>query len=303
MAQHPRGAKLVTGASGRFGRRVLELLLDAGVGPLVGVTRRSDKIADLARRGVVVHHGDFDDPPSLATAFIGAERLLLVSTSDARVNGPRMRQHRAAIDAAVRAGVRHVVYTSLVYPDPGNPIVFSYQHYETEQALVGAPLDFTILRENLFAEVLLWILPRAITTGQLMAAAGDGGVAWVTREDCARAAAAVLAATTGGRRYRDLTGPEVVTYAELARVASELGDRPVTYAPVTAEELRNTYLAGGMPEDAATMQVSLDVAVAQGRLGFTTNGVRELTGAEPRPVRPYLAEQREAILALVPAQR
>lgn len=297
MAKKQSGPLLVAGASGHLGRRVVQLLLEAGAGPIIGVTRNPDRIADLAARGVTVRRGDFDDPHSLSAAFAGAERMLLISTSDADPGGRRVAQHRAAVAAAVQAGVRHVIYTSLVYPDPGNPIAFAYQHFETEQALVNTPLDFTILRDNLYAEVVLWTLPRAVATGQLVAAAGDGGVAYVTRDDVARAAATVLADSTAGRRYRDVTGPEVITHAELARIASVVTGRPVAYVRVQPEDVRKALIAAGVPEGGVDTAVSLDVAIAQGRLGYTTNAVLELTGGVPRTLMAFLVDHKAALLA------
>ncbi len=185
---------LITGASGQLGRRVLELLLDAGAGKLIATTRNPEKLAELARRGVVVRKADFDDAASLPAAFAGAGRLLLISTDAVGTPGRRIAQHRAAVDAAVRAGVKHVVYTSLTRPEPGSPVTFASDHYGTEQALAASPLGWTILRNNVYTDFLLRSLPQAVATGKLVAAAGDGGAGYVTREDCARVAAAALLA-------------------------------------------------------------------------------------------------------------
>src|SRR5262249_19713219 len=136
---------LVTGASGHLGRRVLELLLEAGAGQIIAATRTPEKLADFAQRGVVVRHADFDDPASLAEAFKGAERLLLISTDAIGTPGLRIQQHTNAIKAAEEAGVSHVVYTSLINPEPGTPIAIAPDHYGTEQALAQSKLGFTVL--------------------------------------------------------------------------------------------------------------------------------------------------------------
>jgi NAD(P)H dehydrogenase (quinone) len=214
------------------------------------------------------------------------------------VPGQRLAQHRAAIAAAVQAGVKHVVYTSLTRPKPGTPITIAGDHYGTEQALAESPLDWTVLRNNVYTEMLLMSLPQAVTMGQLVAAAGEGGVGYVTREDCARAAAAALSATTSGRVTLEVTGPEVVTYAELAQLASEISGRPVNYVSMTPEEMVKILSGAGLPQGVAETLVSFQTATAQGILGITTPAVTNLTGTAPQSVRDYLVAHQEALLAL-----
>src|SRR5882672_414634 len=146
-------ALLVTGASGQLGRRVVELLLEAKPGrPIIALSRQPRKLDDLARLGVEVRAADFDDPASLPTAFRGVGRALLVSTDAV---GRRIAQHRAAIDAAARVGVAHLVYTSMPNPGPENEALVARDHRETEAALVASPLGFTILRNNLYIDLSL----------------------------------------------------------------------------------------------------------------------------------------------------
>jgi NAD(P)H dehydrogenase (quinone) len=289
---------LVTGASGHLGRRVIELLLEAKTGHVIAATRTPEKIVDLAKRSTEVRQADFDQPGSLAAAFAGVDRLLLISTDAVMVPGQRLAQHHAAIAAAVQAGVKHVVYTSLTRPEPGTPITIAGDHYGTEQALAESPLDWTVLRNNIYTEVLMRSLPQAVAMGQLVAAAGEGGVGYVTREDCARAAAAALSATTSGRVTLEVTGPEVVTYTELARLASEISGRPINYVRVTSEEMVKILSGAGLPQGLAEALVSFQTATAQGILGFTTPTVADLTGTTPQSVRDYLFTHQEALFAL-----
>src|SRR2546425_1240518 len=137
----------LTGASGRLGRRVVELLADSRADRIVATTRNPDKLADLAKRGVVVRRADFDDPASLARAFAGADRLLLVSTDAIDATGRRNEQHRAAIDAAKAAGVAHVAYTSCADPDPR--FMVAADHWATEQVLAASGLGWTALRHKI----------------------------------------------------------------------------------------------------------------------------------------------------------
>lgn len=287
---------LVTGASGQLGRRVIELLLEAEAGSIIATTRSPEKLADLAEQGVEVRQADFDQPETLVKAFAGADRLLLISTDAVDGTDRRIVQHRNAVNAAEQAGVKHVIYTSLTRPEPGTPILLAPDHHATEQALAASSLDWTVLRNNVYTDILLMSLPQAVATGQLMAAAGDGGVGYVTREDCARAAAAVLSATTSGRTTLDITGPEVVTYAVLAQIVSDITGQPVSYVNVPPEGMVKGMVGAGFPEGVAELLVSFQTATAQGILAVATDAVAELTGTAPQSVHDFLVAHKEALL-------
>jgi len=290
---------LVTGGSGQLGRRVLELLLEAKAGNLIATTRKPEKLADLAARGVEVRKADFEEAASLSKAFAGAERLLLISTDAVDKPGRRIAQHRAAVDAAVGAGVKHVAYTSLTAPEPGSPVTFAPDHYGTEQALAATKMSWTILRNNVYTDGLLRSLPQAVASGKLVAAVGTGGAGYVTREDCARAAAAVLQSPKD-RKILDITGPAVVTHAEIAKIAGDLTGRSIVYTPIEPGELRKNMQAAGIPEVFADIMVSFDVARAKGTLAVVSKTVQELIGRAPTSVAAFLESHRAA---LVPASQ
>ena len=287
---------LVTGASGQLGRRVVELLLEAGTHKVIAATRSPDKLADLAERGVEVRKADFDQAPGdLAEAFAGAQRILLVSTDAVGRPGHRYAQHQRAIDAAGRAGVSHLVYTSLTHPVRDSPVLIAPDHVQTEEALEVSGLGYTALRNNLYADILLMSLPGAIASGSLFAAAEDGGAAYVTREDCARAAAATLASDFDGKRQIEITGPDVVTYGELASIASELTGKEVAYIPVDEESLVTGMTAHGLPEPLARLMASFDTGIKRGLFGPATGAVEELTGRPPTSVRAFLEANKAAL--------
>jgi NAD(P)H dehydrogenase (quinone) len=295
MANH-KPTLLVTGVSGHLGRRVVELLLEQGAGPLVVTTRSPDKVADLAARGVTVRRADFEDPASLTDAFRGVDRALLISTDALDRPGRRLAQHRNAVAAARQAGVSHLVYTSLPEPGPDSPIVVAADHRGTEEAIVASGLSHTILRNHFYADLLLFSLPRAVQTGELVAAAGDGASAYVTRDDCARAAAAALASTFAGTRVLDVSGPAAITHAELATITSNVTGRPVRYVPIPADALRAGMIAAGLPEGVADLYVSFDVGTARGFLAGASTAVADLTGTPPTPLASFLAANRAALL-------
>ncbi len=284
---------LVTGGSGHLGRRVLELLIEANAGKLITTTRTPEKLADLAARGVEVRQANFDDPASLAAAFAGVERLLLISTD---ALDRRTAQQKNAVAAAEQAGVKHVLYTSLSNAQSGLPAMIADSHYATEQALAASTLDWTVLRNNIYTDMFLGSLPRAVASGQLVAATGTGGAGYVTREDCARAAAAALANPPAGRTILDITGPSVVTHADLVQILSELTGRAVTYVPVDVDAIVAGMVGAGLPEPVARVYAGFDTTIAQGSLAVASNDVAELTGQAPQSVADFLTAHKAVLL-------
>lgn len=285
---------LVTGASGQLGRRVIELLLEAGTPNLIAASRDPAKLADLAARGVETRRADFDDPASLAVAFAGVDRLLLVSTDALDQPGRRIAQHRAAIAAAEAAGVKHLVYTSApgARPQDGGGVIDD--HFWTEQALAASTIPgWTILRHNLYAELLLMGAGQAVASGALYSATAGAGRAYVSREDCARIDAAALRQGEG-RKILDVSGPAAVTQDEVAALYSQLSGKPVTHHALSPDALRQGLLAAGLPPSLVAVLVDFDVAAAEGQHAIVTDAVERLTGKPPVSVAAFLEAHRAA---------
>ncbi len=283
----------ITGAAGQLGRltaqRVLERLPP---NELVLVTRRPDAVADLAAAGAVVRRGDFDEPDSLAAAFAGCERVLLIS---ADVLGKRVTQHRAAVAAAAAAGVRHVAYTSILNPGSRLPLIASHEHGETEKAMRESGMRWTALRNGLYAEHQVPGAAHAAASGMLVHNHGDGRTAYVSRADCAAAAAAVL--TTGGHEGTayDVTGPELLSQADVAALVARVSGRPVEAVPIDDAAYAEILVAAGIPADAAPAYASFGAAVRAGLLQKIGTAVRDLTGREPRSLREVLEAHRSEL--------
>ena len=288
---------LVTGAAGHLGRRVIAHLLDSQhVSParLVAATRSPEKLADLAAQGIEVRRLDFDDPATLGPALAGVDRMLLISTDALDRPGRRLEQHQAAIEAARRAGVKHVVYTSMPHPE-SSLVLFAPDHLGTEQALAASGLGWTVLRNNWYMENLFMALPAALASGQWHTSAGDGKVGYVAREDCARVAATVLAAEEGtGERY-DVTGPESFTTEQVAAAVREITGRPLAVVPVSDDQLQQGLLAAGIPAFLGPMLVSFDANIRAGKLDVVSDTVEKLTGKPPRTLRAFLEENKAAL--------
>ncbi|MGH9738060.1 MAG: SDR family oxidoreductase [Candidatus Acidiferrales bacterium] len=300
---------LVTGASGSFGRQVAELLLQRiSATELILVTRRPAALAQFAARGTQVRAGDFDKPEDLARAFAGAEKMLLISTL--AVGQRRQRQHRAAIDAARAAGVKHIVYTSSAGIHPRNPSFAVADHLLTEGWLRSSGMDFTILRDSQYAEVITTMLaPMALETGKWVMSTGEGGMAFVSKQDCIASAAAAL--TTPGHEgaIYEITGPALYTFREAAALTAEIGGRPVEYLSVSHEEKLSFFDAAGIPREyvegetnsdgtgiwGSEEMVSYERAIRQGYFSICSQHVRLLTGRPARSLREVFLANLDAL--------
>jgi NAD(P)H dehydrogenase (quinone) len=285
---------VITGASGQLGRLTAELALDrVPASEVILTTRRSEALSDLAERGASVRQADFDRPETLAESFAGGERLLLISTDDL---GRRTAQHRAAIEAAREAGVRHVAYTSYLNPVAENPAVITPSHQATEKALRESGLAWTMLRNSFYAEYQVPGGAQAIATGRLVHNNGDGRIAYVSREDCAAAAAAVLTTEGHENKAYDITGPEALSQDDVAALLSEVSGRPVEAVAVDDEAFIQDLNAAGRPEPAAREVASYGRAIREGFLGEASGAVENLTGRPPRSLREVFEAHRDELL-------
>ncbi|MDO9355421.1 MAG: SDR family oxidoreductase [Solirubrobacteraceae bacterium] len=291
----------ITGASGNLGRRTAELLLEGGVDPsqVVLLTRTPSNLDDFAAKGVQVRAADFDDPSSLPAAFDGVDRLLLISTDTV---GARIEQQTRAIDAAKAAGVGHVIYTSAPQPSTENPALVVVDHLATEEHLRASGLDWTFLRNNLYSEFQLGSGAQAVASGQIFTNAGDRGAAYVSREDCAAAAAAVLAggAEHAGQAY-EISGGEALTQDQVAALLTEVTGKPVAVVQVDDEGLTGGLTAAGLPDFIIPVLVTFGTAQREGYLDLVTTAVADLTGRQPTPLRDVLVAGKDELQAPQPA--
>ena len=290
---------LVTGAAGHLGQRVISHLLDTlhiPAGRIVAATRAPEKLSALAARGVAVRRADFDDPASLDSAFAGAQRLLLVSTDAIDRPGRRLEQHQAAIAAASRAGVGHVVYTSMPLPED-SPLLIAPDHAGTEKALAASPLSWTVLRNCWYMENLFMSLPGALAEGHWYSAASDSKIAYIARDDLARAATVTLASADVDRTTYTLTGSEAFSAEDVARQVAAAVGKPLDVVHVSLQDLiRGMAAATGWPEAVATVFASFDTNTRAGRVGMVTDDYRKLTGLAPMKFADWLAANRNALL-------
>lgn len=295
---------IVTGASGAFGRAAAERLLGrVPATELILTTRTPAKLADLAARGARVRPADFDDPGNLAEAFAGGTKMLLIST--ARV-GTRVGQHANAITAAVKAGVRHIAYTSVLgAAEPGNPALVKLDHRATEELVERSGAAWTFLRDSQYAEAIAAaMVPGALAAGRIPDNAHDGRVAFVSRDDCVACATEVLLRPGHENRAYDITGPELMTIPEALAEASRIAGKPIVVERVDDAGMLAHFDALGIPRHSSDIvpsgpipwssddMVSFGRAIREGYFDKCTQYVLEITGRAPRPLREVLLAHR-----------
>ncbi|MBQ0997735.1 SDR family oxidoreductase [Streptomyces sp. RK62] len=278
---------IVTGATGKLGRRVVERLLERVPADRVGVSVRDPgKAQDLADRGVRVRQGDFDDPASLVHAFEGAEQLLLVSLD--RAGEDCVAGHRTAIDAAVKADVGRILYTSHMGAAHDSRFQPCRDHAATEDLLRATGLPWTALRNGFYASSALQFLEAARRTGDI-ALPADGPVAWTGHDDLAEATAAIL---TGETRFEGptppLTGAAALDLDTVAEIASRVTGRPFTRTVVPDDAYREQILAHGAPSHLADLLPSIFAAARNGEFTAVAPTLAGLIGRAPVPFEALL---------------
>lgn len=291
MSKFVNAPILVTGASGNFGRVAVEELLARGATSVVAGTRDPSKLQDLAAKGVEIHKLDFDDAATLPAALAGIERVLIVSTD---AIGRRVAQQQAFVEAAKAAGVKHIVYTSAPAARPNADAGLNPEHFWTEVAIAASGLDFTILRNHMYAENIFMEAAQVIASGQLFGLIGDRGTSYVTRADTARTAAGALLSAEG-KTIEDVTGPAPITNVERAALLSQLTGKKIDVIALTPEQLQQGMVAAGLPEAFANVLVAFQRDAVTGFHGVVTDVVERYSGRKPTTYADFIAANKAAL--------
>jgi NAD(P)H dehydrogenase (quinone) len=274
---------IVTGATGHLGRLVVESLLERGTDPasIVATGRSTDRLADLAERGVRTETLDFDAVPDSAPWLAAGDVVLLVSGSEV---GRRVPQHTAVVELAQRSGAARIVYTSAPSADD-TALVLAPEHAATEQVVRASGLPFTFLRNGWYTENYRQAFDQARATGVVAGNAGAGRVASAPRSDFAEAAAVVL--TTDGHEgaVYELSGDVAWSFDDLAAAFATVLGRDVVYRALSADEHRAALLEHGLDEGTAGFVVALDQNIADGLVAVTTGELAKLLGRPTVPLQ------------------
>ncbi|MDO6680686.1 MULTISPECIES: SDR family oxidoreductase [unclassified Oceanobacter] len=283
---------VVTGASGQLGRLVIDALLQTlPAAEIVAAVRNPEKVADLAALGVVVKAADYSQPAALTAAFEGADKVLLISSSEV---GQRFPQHQNVIAAAQAAGVGLLAYTSILHAAE-SPLPLALEHQQTEQALAESNVPYVLLRNGWYTENYTASVPTALEHGAVFGCAGEGRIASAARADYAAAAAAVLtsAASQAGKVY-ELAGDNAYTLTALAsEIATQTG-KTIVYQNMPEADYAAALMGAGLPDYIATLLAESDTGASKGGLFDDSKTLSQLIG---RPTTP-LAEMVKVALAV-----
>ncbi|MBN3063977.1 SDR family oxidoreductase [Pectobacterium aquaticum] len=273
----------ITGASGQLGRLVIKQLLEkVPANDIVALVRDVNKVTDLSALGVQVKAADYNQPEVLASALQGVDNVLLISSSEV---GQRAVQHRNVIDAAVKAGVKLVAYTSLLHADK-SPLALAEEHRQTETLLKDSGLPHVLLRNGWYTENYAASIPAALEHGVFIGSAGEGKITSATREDFAAAAVAVLTQEGQAGKVYELAGDEPYTLAELAAEVSKQSGKNIGYQNLSEAEFAAALVSAGLPEGFAQIIADSDTGASKGGLFDDGKQLSRLIG---RPTTPLSA--------------
>lgn len=278
---------LVTGATGKFGSKVVETLLKSvPADSLVVSVRDTGKAEALKALGVEVRKGDFDDPETLAATFKGIERLLIVSTDGD--NETRIRQHGNAVAAALKAEVKFIAYTSLGNAKESN-LFLAPVHQFTEDAILKTGIPYSFLRNNWYLENESSSIQGILAGAPWVTSAENGKVGWAFQKDYADAAAAVLLGEGHENTIYELSG-KLMTQEELTGIIGEVLGREVPLVKVDDETYAKTMISAGVPDFVAPFLVAIQKGIREGELEVESNDFEKLLGRKVTPIKEALTQ-------------
>lgn len=280
---------VVTGATGQLGRLVIaSLLKKTSSSNVIAAVRNVQKAKDIEVLGVQVRQADYNQPASWDTALRGADKVLLISSSEV---GQRTQQHRNVIDAAKRAGAKLLAYTSILHADT-SPLMLAAEHQATEALIRAAGIPCVLLRHGWYTENYTTTIPTALTQGAVYGCAGEGQISAATRADYAEAAATVL--TTEGHvgKVYELAGDTSFTLAEFAAEISRQSGKTIGYVNLTKVEYKNVLVQMGLPEAFASVLADSNTGISKGAL---FDDLHQLSQLIRRPTTHFATTVAEAI--------
>ncbi|MGJ8526504.1 Quinone oxidoreductase 2 [Halomonadaceae bacterium LMG 33818] len=277
----------VTGANGQLGRLVVEYLLNKTTKEnLLALVRSPEKAADL---GISTRSFDYDLPEELPIALANVDVLVLISSSEV---GKRTQQHRNVIEAAKKAQVKRIVYTSLLHADTSVMPILPDEHKATETLIKESGIDYTILRNGWYTENYTDSAPSAVQHGALLGSAGDGRISSATRSDYAEAAAVIATTAHPDKKIYELAGDHAYTLSDLAEKISQASGKDVPYVNLPENEYAEKLVEAGLPKDLAGAIAQFDIGASKGALYSDDKSLSKLIG---RPTTP-LSESVQAAL-------
>ncbi|PKL87519.1 MAG: NAD(P)-dependent oxidoreductase [Ignavibacteriae bacterium HGW-Ignavibacteriae-2] len=278
---------LITGASGHLGGATIDFLLKKNPEVKIkALVRSEEKGKGLKNKGVEVAIGNYLDYNSLEKAMTDVELLLLVSSS---TMGDRHGQHLNVIKAAKQAGVKHIVYTSVLKADPNSKLSLAVDHVKTEKDIKISGIDYTILRNTYYADFLPMIISNAPESGTIYYSAGNTKVNFAARIDMAEANAVVLSDLTNHKnKIYEITSGNSYSFSDIAEMISKITNGEIKYVDIPSDTLKENIIKAGMPEEVADMMSGIADSMRAGDFDFTDPALENLIGRKPADLKEFL---------------
>lgn len=279
---------LVTGATGQLGSAIVNnLLLQVSPSEIAVLVRDEEKAKELKSKGVQIRIGDYKNPNSLVNAFKDVEKLILISSNDFN---DRIGQHKNAIDAAKKAGVKHIIYTSMSMNDietsPLKP--FLADHYETEDYIKNNGFTYTMMQHSLYLDVLPMFIGEQVLETGVFFPAGEGRVAYASRTDLAEAIAKVALSDAFDNQSLPMTNVKNYSYADVAKTLTELSGKEVAYVSPTPEVFELTLKGFNLPEPIIQMSLGFAAGMKNNDFDKVYPNLEEILGRKPLTLKEYL---------------
>ncbi|RSD26068.1 SDR family oxidoreductase [Mesobacillus subterraneus] len=283
---------LVTGATGKLGTKIVDALLKTVPANQLAVSvRNPEKAEGIKTRGVEVRQGDFDRPETLDTAFKGIDRLLIISADGD--NETRIRQHKNAVAAAERAGVKFIVYTSIANAQESKNML-APTHKATEEAILKTRIPYSFLRNNWYLENESSSIQGVLAGAPWVTSAGTGKVGWALQQDYAEAAAAVLAGNGHENTIYELSG-KLFTQEEFASALGAVLGKEVPVQQVDDASYAEVMKGAGVPEFLIPFLVGIQKDIREGTLEIESSDFEKLLGRSAAPLSEGLSQIVQSI--------
>lgn len=276
---------LVTGANGNLGKAMIDFLLKK-IEPsqIAALVRDSKKGEELKTKGIEIRIGDYFDYSSLVNAFKGIDKLLLISSGSLE---DRTKQHINAVDAAKEAGVKHIVYTSVVNPSPSSSFSAVQSHIETESHLKQSGITYTIFRNTLYLDVIPMLIGDAVQHGKIYYPAGEGKVGFAARVDMAEALANVISSRGHENKIYEITGSTPYSFHDIAKALSEATQKQIEYVDIPLDVMKEELVKINLPPALIELYASMAKAIKQNELTYVDSSLEKLLGRKPVGLKEF----------------
>ena len=281
---------LITGATGQFGTSTIEFLLKkTAANQIAAMIRDVTKSGNLKALGVDVRTADYDNREALARALKGVDKLLLISGNDV---GKRLQQHKNVVDAAINSGVTHIIYTSIFRKNEKDSSIGSVvrSHAETEDYIKKSGLNYTIMLNTLYADMLPVFFGKSVMNTGIYLPAGNGQASYAARKDMAEAAACILTGEGHENKEYVIANTKNYTMDELAEIISGITGKKIQYLNPSREAYIETLAGAGIPQEVILLTAGFSEAIKNGELETTHSDFEKLTGREPLSMEVFLQQ-------------